>query len=68
MNQSQLDKATALRKAGSLEKTIGYLQELLLISSDNALIYYHMAWAHDALGKEADAAPMYEKAIAIGLK
>ncbi|MCM2352155.1 MAG: tetratricopeptide repeat protein [Pseudobdellovibrio sp.] len=67
MDQAQIDKVTALRKEGSFEKTMAYLQDLLKTNSNNPMIYYHVAWTHDALGKEADAAPAYEKAIALGL-
>lgn len=67
MDKSQIDKVTALRKEGSFEKTMAYLQELLSVNPNDPLIYYHIAWTHDALGKETDAAPMYEKAIALGL-
>lgn len=67
MDQSQIDKVIALRKEGSFETMMAYLQELLLVNPNDQAIYYHIAWTHDALGKEADAAPMYEKAISLGL-
>lgn len=67
MDQAQIDKVTMLRKEGSFEKTMAYLQELFLVNPNDPMIYYHIAWTHDALGKEVDAAPAYEKAIALGL-
>jgi hypothetical protein len=33
----------------------------------DSVVHYQIAWAHDALGKEAHAAPAYEKAISLGL-
>lgn len=67
MDQSQIDKIIALRKEGSFAKTMAYLQDLLKVNPNDPVIYYHIAWTHDALGKEADAAPNYEKAISLGL-
>lgn len=67
MDQSQIDKIIALRKESSFEKTMACLQNLLKTHPNDPMIYYHIAWTHDALGKETDAAPAYEKAIALGL-
>jgi tetratricopeptide (TPR) repeat protein len=67
MNQSQINQVIALRREGSFEKTMAYLRELLTANPNDAVIYYHIAWTHDALGKETDAVPNYEKAIVLGL-
>ena len=67
MDQAHIDQVTALRKEGSFEKTMAYLQELLLASPNDAMIYYHIAWTHDALVKETDAVANYEKAMSLGL-
>ncbi|WP_271001948.1 tetratricopeptide repeat protein [Listeria seeligeri] len=42
------------------------LQELQN-NTENAELNYYAAWAHDALGKEEEAIPFYEKALQIGL-
>ncbi|WP_127717028.1 tetratricopeptide repeat protein [Halobacteriovorax sp. HLS] len=62
-----LDKAIELRKSGNFEESLKLLIEELGNNSESALLNYHAAWACDCLGREKDAAPFYEKAIANGL-
>lgn len=66
--ESWLDITKKLRSEGSLEKTMEHLSETLRKHPDNPSVHYQIAWTHDALGKESDAVPAYEKAIALGLK
>lgn len=56
------------RQRGSLEDALKILMSELGKRPSDAMVYYQLAWTHDALGKEADAAPAYEKAILLGLK
>jgi len=62
-----LDEVKKLRSEGSFETTMAYLTKILDQRPDDPMVHYQIAWTHDALGKEADAAPAYEKAIALGL-
>lgn len=66
-NLNWVEKVKALRASGSLEDTIQYLNEILKTNPADPVVHYHVAWTHDALGKETDAVPAYEKAIALGL-
>lgn len=63
-----LEQAKKLRAEGSFEKTMNFLRQILQEQPSNPQVHYQIAWTHDALGKEADAAPAYEKAIALGLE
>ncbi len=56
-----------LRAEGSLEKTLAHLNDVLKSRPNDPVVYYQIAWTHDALGKESDAVAAYEKAIAMGL-
>jgi len=66
-NEDWKKTAKELRAQGSLEKTLHFLNDLSSANPKDPSIYYQIAWTHDALGKEADAVPAYEKAIALGL-
>lgn len=65
--ENWLQQVQKLRSEGSFEKTMEYLRTLLNQRPDDPLVHYQIAWTHDALGKEADAVPAYEKAISLGL-
>jgi Tfp pilus assembly protein PilF len=67
-NQSWLEKTKELRSQGSFEKTMAHLAEVLEQQPLSASVHLQIAWTHDALGKEHDAAPAYEKAIQLGLQ
>jgi tetratricopeptide (TPR) repeat protein len=62
-----IEQTKKLRSEGSFERTIAYLNGLLSENQNDPMVHYQIAWTHDALGKEADAAPAYEKAISLGL-
>ncbi len=62
-----LDSVIEARKRGSFEEAMQILTEELTKNPKDGRIHYQMAWTHDALGKETDAAPVYERAIALGL-
>lgn len=66
-NLNWLEKTKELRSQGSFEKTIGHLEQVLKQQPNDPVVYYQIAWTHDALGKESEAAPAYEKAIELGL-
>lgn len=63
-----IENVKILRAEGSLEKTIEYLSCILTNNPNSPSVYCQIAWTHDALGKEADAAPAYEMAISLGLE
>lgn len=62
-----LEHTKKLRAEGSFEKTMDFLNDVLNDQPNDPLVHYQIAWTHDALGKESDAAPAYEKAISLGL-
>lgn len=67
-NLDWLEKTKKLRTEGSFEKTMEHLQQVLTEQPNNAAVHLQIAWTHDALGKENDAVPSYEKAIDLGLQ
>lgn len=62
---SWIEQAKSLRSQGSLETTLDFLNQILKTHPNDPLVYYHIAWTHDALGKESDAVPAYEKAVSV---
>ncbi len=62
-----LVKAIQLRKDSKPDQALTFLVELLKSSPDDPTINYQMAWTCDNMGKESEAVPFYEKAIANGL-
>ncbi|MEK6555339.1 MAG: tetratricopeptide repeat protein [Bdellovibrionota bacterium] len=62
-----LDAVTEARKRGSFEDAMQILTAELSQRPNDGVVHYQIAWTHDALGKEFDAAPAYETAIALGL-
>lgn len=62
-----LEQVKKLRSEDSFEKTMEFLSQKLQSFPNDPMVHYQIAWTHDALGKESDAAPAYEKAIALGL-
>jgi tetratricopeptide (TPR) repeat protein len=70
MNTTTKDKlaeAVELRKNNKPEEAIKILATLLQSNPNDPDINYQMAWTCDFMGKEFEAAPYYEKAIANGL-
>ncbi len=64
---SQLDKAIVLRSTGDYAAAEVIMNELHHAHPTDALVNYHFAWLCDVQGKEAQAVPYYETAIANGL-
>ncbi len=66
-NSNWLEKTKELRAQGSFENTMAHLSEVLRERPEDSEVHLQIAWTHDALGKENNAIPAYEKAIGIGL-
>lgn len=65
--EDKLLKAIQLRKDNKPEQAVSLLAELLQSSPNDPSFNYQMAWNCDFMGKESEAVPFYEKAIANGL-
>ncbi len=65
--KNKLAEAIALRKNNKPEEAISLLTTLLQSFPNDPDVNYQMAWTCDFMGKESEAAPFYEKAIANGL-
>lgn len=65
---SWIDEVKAARARGSFEDAMNILRRELELRPEDPEVHYQMAWTHDALGKERDAVPCYEKAIQCGLQ
>lgn len=63
-----LDDAIALREQGRLDDALPEFAELVERYPDDAEVAYHAAWAHDANGLEAEAVPLYRRALDLGLE
>lgn len=64
---NKLSTAIKLRENGKPEEALKIIKELLLEQPEDPSINYQYAWCCDVLGKEREAAPYYEKALANGL-
>lgn len=62
-----LDAITGARHGGQIEGVLDQLQALAAKNPHVAEIAYQIAWTFDSLGREAEALPHYETAIALGL-
>jgi tetratricopeptide (TPR) repeat protein len=62
-----LTRAIRLRKEGRAEEARAILLELVAEKPDDPQVQYQCAWIHDSLGREREAVPFYERAIAGGL-
>ena len=62
-----LTRAIRLRKEGRAEEARAILLELAAERPDDPQVQYQCAWVHDSLGREREAVPFYERAIAGGL-
>lgn len=60
--------ALILRQEHKLEQSNELLLQLVEDLPHNAFVNYQCAWSFDMLGKEAQAVPYYEQAIALGLQ
>ena len=65
--KEKLEQAIKLRKDDKPEEALLILKELLSESPHDPTVNYQAAWTCDYMGKESDAAPFYETAIANGL-
>lgn len=63
----ELDAITGARHGGQVEHVLGQLKALDQRFPNVAEINYQLAWTCDVLGREAEALPYYEKAVALGL-
>jgi tetratricopeptide (TPR) repeat protein len=66
-SQTKLSEAIAARISGQLDRAITILAELLKSAPLDPLVNLQMAWACDSMGKESEAGPYYEVALANGL-
>ncbi|MBD7986002.1 tetratricopeptide repeat protein [Sporosarcina sp. Sa2YVA2] len=64
---NKLTSAIQLREEGQLNESNELLGKLVKDNPENAELNFHYAWSFDVLGKEAEAAPYYEKALHIGM-
>jgi tetratricopeptide (TPR) repeat protein len=62
-----LNYAIRLRELGEWKESNLILRKLAEMAPSDAMVSYQCAWSFDLLGKEAEAAPYYEKAISLGL-
>lgn len=64
---NQLDAAIKLRNEDRPEEALVLLREILFQHPTDPLANYQAAWTCDYMGREREAAPFYEAAIANGL-
>ena len=62
-----LTRTIRLRKEGRAEEARVILLELVAERPDDPQVQYQCVWVHDSLGREREAVPFYERAIAGGL-
>lgn len=65
--KEKIEEAKQLRKNKQPEEAMNVLKTLLLSHPNDPDLNYQIAWTCDSMGKESEAAPYYEKAIANGL-
>ena len=65
--KSELDAIVGARHGGQVEHVRGLLEKLDARFPNVAEIAYQLAWSSDVPGRERDALPHYERAIALGL-
>lgn len=65
--KEELDAIVGARAHGQLKEVLPRLRQLDTRYPNVAEIAYQLAWTCDVLGREADALPYYEKAVALGL-
>jgi len=66
--KDELDAIVSARHGGALAQTLPRLRALAARFPDVAEIHYQIAWTFDANDASADAIPLYDTAIALGLK
>lgn len=65
--KEKIEEAKLLRKNKKPEEAMSILKTLLQSNPKDPDLNYQIAWTCDSMGKESEAAPYYEKAIANGL-
>jgi predicted Zn-dependent protease len=65
--RQRLSHAVGLREAGKPEEARPVLVSLAAEFPNDATVQYQAGWVHDYLGLELEAAPYYERALALGL-
>ncbi|AOS45635.1 Tetratrico peptide repeat protein [Lacunisphaera limnophila] len=65
--KEELDAIVGARAHGQLAAILPRLQQLDARHPNVAEIAYQLAWTCDVLGRDAEALPWYEKAVALGL-
>lgn len=65
--KEELDAVVGARAHGQFEEILPRLQALDARFPNTAEIAFQLAWTFDTLGRAREAAPLYEKAIALGL-
>jgi Flp pilus assembly protein TadD len=66
--RKQIQNAKKLFSRGRRAAAVRDLQTLRQLHPKNAMVWLESAFALDRLGREAQAIPLYERAIALGLK
>ena len=65
--KAKLAEVIELRKNNKGEEALLILKDLLRLHPNDPDVNYQMAWTCDFMGKESEAAPFYEQALANGL-
>ncbi len=65
--KEKIEEAKQLRKNKKPDEAMDILRTLLQSHPNDPDLNYQIAWTCDSMGKELEAAPYYEKAIANGL-
>lgn len=65
--REELDAITGARHGGQIAHVLDLLRQLDARFPNVAEINYQLAWTCDVLGRETEALPFYEKAVALGL-
>jgi tetratricopeptide (TPR) repeat protein len=68
LSNDKLAEAIKLRNDGKPEEAMKLLVSLLEANPNDPGVNYQMAWTCDSMGKESEAVPFYEQAIANGLR
>jgi tetratricopeptide (TPR) repeat protein len=61
-----IERAIAFRERGDVDAAIDLLVPLYALFSGDAEVAYQLAWCYDKAGREAEALPCYEIAMASG--
>ena len=67
MRRSELESAIGLRETGDYQEAESLLSRVLEETPDDAEANHQMAWLYDVQGREREAVPFYERAVAGGL-